>query len=128
MKQYSEACDQNRDPILSVIRREFANCRRILEIGSGTGQHAVYFARQLPHLAWQPSDIASSHASINAWTKRLGGDALHRRYGRLGPIYRHGTDQRRCGAGDDRSAPGRNCLTRTGPSDRWPATPDRGRC
>jgi cyclopropane fatty-acyl-phospholipid synthase-like methyltransferase len=76
MKQYSEACDQNRDPILSVICREFANCRRILEIGSGTGQHAVYFARQLPHLTWQPSDMASSHVSINAWRAEAGLDSV----------------------------------------------------
>ncbi len=67
MKQYSEACEENKLPILAVLRRELAGCRRILEIGSGTGQHAVYFAQQLPNLVWQPSDVAAQHASIDAW-------------------------------------------------------------
>ncbi len=67
MKQYSEACDQNRAPILHVIRDVFDSARQVLEIGSGTGQHAVYFAQQLPHLQWQTSDLPDSHASINAW-------------------------------------------------------------
>jgi len=67
MKQYSEACDQNREPILTVLRETFATARHVLEIGSGTGQHAVYFARQLPHLYWQASDLEENHASINAW-------------------------------------------------------------
>jgi len=67
MKQYSEACEENKDPILAVLRRELAACRTVLEIGSGTGQHAVYFSRHLPHLSWQPSDLEINHASINAW-------------------------------------------------------------
>jgi len=67
VKQYSEACDQNRDPILTVLRVEMADCRAVLEIGSGTGQHAVYFGRHLGHLTWQTSDIDDSHPSINAW-------------------------------------------------------------
>jgi len=67
MKHYSEACEENKDPILAVLRRELADCRSVLEIGSGTGQHAVYFSRHLPHLSWQPSDLEINHASINAW-------------------------------------------------------------
>jgi SAM-dependent methyltransferase len=67
VKQYSEACDQNRDPILAVLKEELADCRRVLEIGSGTGQHAVYFGKHLPHLSWQTSDVDSSHPGINAW-------------------------------------------------------------
>jgi tRNA G46 methylase TrmB len=55
MKPYSEACDQNRDPILSIIQPLFADAKDILEIGSGTGQHAVYFAEKMPHLIWQSS-------------------------------------------------------------------------
>jgi cyclopropane fatty-acyl-phospholipid synthase-like methyltransferase len=74
MKPYSDACDENREPILAVIRQEFSDCHRILEIGSGTGQHAVYFARQLPHLTWQPSDIADNHPGINAWRCEAGLD------------------------------------------------------
>ena len=67
MKQYSEACDQNRDPILAVLKEELANCHKVLEIGSGTGQHAVYFGKHLPHLSWQTSDVDSYHPGINAW-------------------------------------------------------------
>lgn len=74
MKQYSSACDENREPILAVIRREFADARQILEVGSGTGQHAVYFGRHLPHLNWQTSDLPASHASINAWRAEAGLD------------------------------------------------------
>ena len=52
----SEAAERNKGPILEVLAREFANTHRVLEIGSGTGQHAVFFASRLPHLSWQPSD------------------------------------------------------------------------
>jgi len=72
MKQYSSACDENRDPILAVLRREFAAASRILEVGSGTGQHAVYFGRHLSHLTWQTSDLPGNHASINAWRTEAG--------------------------------------------------------
>ncbi len=72
MKQYSEACDENKVPILNVIRTEFSDCRRILEIGSGTGQHAVYFSGHLPYLSWQTSDRHSNHSSINAWRMESG--------------------------------------------------------
>ena len=72
MKQYSQACEENREPILTVIREVFANAHNILEIGSGTGQHAVYFARHLPHLTWQPADLAGNHPSIQAWREDSG--------------------------------------------------------
>jgi SAM-dependent methyltransferase len=74
MKPYSDACDENREPILEVIRQEFSACRTVLEIGSGTGQHAVYFGRQLPQLTWQPSDVAGNHPGINAWRNEAGLD------------------------------------------------------
>ena len=67
MKPFSEACEQNKYPILEVLRQELADCRSILEIGSGTGQHAAFFARKLPHLFWQTSDLADAHAGILAW-------------------------------------------------------------
>lgn len=67
MKPYSEACERNRDPILGVLSRIFADRRFVLEIGSGTGQHAAYFARELPHLAWQPSDVAEYLSGIRMW-------------------------------------------------------------
>jgi cyclopropane fatty-acyl-phospholipid synthase-like methyltransferase len=56
MLPYSEACERNKGPILGVLREAFADRRRVIEIGAGTGQHAVHFARNLPHLAWQPTD------------------------------------------------------------------------
>lgn len=52
----SSACERNRDPILAVLRKYFAERMHVLEIGSGTGQHAEYFAAELPHLTWQASD------------------------------------------------------------------------
>jgi len=58
MLQYSEACERNKGPILGVLRGMFATRRRVVEIGAGTGQHAVHFARNLAQLAWQPTDRA----------------------------------------------------------------------
>ncbi len=66
-KPYAEACDRNRDPILEVLRGHFADRRRVLEIGSGTGQHAVHFAAALPQLAWQTSDLEANLAGIRLW-------------------------------------------------------------
>jgi SAM-dependent methyltransferase len=56
MLPFSEACERNKGPILGVLRTAFAGCCRVLEIGAGTGQHAVHFARHLPQLHWQPTD------------------------------------------------------------------------
>jgi len=69
VKPYSEACERNRAPILDVLQRVFADRRCVLEIGSGTGQHAAYFAPALPHLVWQPSDVAEHLAGIRLWTQ-----------------------------------------------------------
>lgn len=66
-KPFSESCVQNRAPILAVLREVFADRRHVLEIGSGTGQHAVYFAPELPHLVWQTADVPPHHAGIRAW-------------------------------------------------------------
>jgi len=55
-QRWSEACERNREPILAVLQRHLHDRTRVLEIGSGTGQHAAYFAAQLPHLHWQASD------------------------------------------------------------------------
>lgn len=62
----SEACERNKGPILEVLRTEFAHSRSVLEVGSGTGQHAVHFAAQLPHLSWQPSELAEQLESLAA--------------------------------------------------------------
>ena len=66
-KPFAESCVQNRDPILAVLGEVFADRRRVLEIGSGTGQHAVYFGAALPHLVWQTADVPAHHAGILAW-------------------------------------------------------------
>jgi cyclopropane fatty-acyl-phospholipid synthase-like methyltransferase len=56
MLPLSEACERNKEPILSVLRACFADRNEVLEIGSGTGQHAVHFARHLAHLTWHPTE------------------------------------------------------------------------
>ena len=66
-KPYSESCDQNRDVILSVLKRVFVDSGLVLEIGSGTGQHAVFFAENMPHCQWQPSDRMEYLPGIQAW-------------------------------------------------------------
>lgn len=61
------ATERNRDAILDVLRQEFAQVAKVLEIGSGTGQHAVYFGDRMPWLEWQTSDRSDNRAGINAW-------------------------------------------------------------
>lgn len=61
------SCARNRAPILAVLQRHFAGCRHVLEIGSGTGQHAVHFAAALPWLQWQCSDRGEHLPGIRAW-------------------------------------------------------------
>lgn len=67
MKPYSESCARNQGPILTQLQSLFAGSRHVLEIASGTGQHAVFFGRQLPHLLWQTSELPENHAGILAW-------------------------------------------------------------
>jgi cyclopropane fatty-acyl-phospholipid synthase-like methyltransferase len=66
-KPFAPACERNRDPILGVLRMQFADRRHVLEIGSGTGQHAVYFAAALPHLVWQTSERPEQLAGLRQW-------------------------------------------------------------
>lgn len=58
MLPHSEACERNKKVILDVLKKQLVDHKKVLEIGTGTAQHAVYFARHLPHLIWQPSDQA----------------------------------------------------------------------
>jgi len=71
-KPYSESCDQNKVPILDVISPLLATASSVLEIGSGTGQHAIYFAQNMPHLKWYTSDCASYLDGINQWLRDAG--------------------------------------------------------
>ncbi len=66
-KPYSQSCENNKEPILQLLKRVFARSRRVLEIGSGTGQHSVYFAPNLPHLEWYTSDLEENLAGIRMW-------------------------------------------------------------
>ncbi len=66
-KPFSLACERNREPILGMLRQYFGDRSRVLEVGSGTGQHAVHFADALPHLDWQASDVEENLAGIRAW-------------------------------------------------------------
>lgn len=66
-KPFSQACLNNRQPILAVLQRVFAGASRVLEIGSGTGQHAVYFASAMSHLHWQATDLPENLPGISLW-------------------------------------------------------------
>ena len=66
-KPYAPSCDRNRDPILEVLREVLDKPADVLELGSGTGQHAVYFAHALPHLCWQTSERAEECAGVRVW-------------------------------------------------------------
>lgn len=71
-KPTSQACERNREPILAVLREYFRDRSAVLEIGSGTGQHAVHFAAALPYLKWQTSDRAEYLRGITMWLDEAG--------------------------------------------------------
>lgn len=71
-KPFSESCVQNREPIMAVLRGLFADRSHVLEVGSGTGQHAVYFGAELTHLRWQTADVPPHHAGIRLWLAEAG--------------------------------------------------------
>ncbi len=66
-KPYSQACENNKPYILDVLINEFKDVKKVLEIGSGTGQHAVHFAANLPHITWQTADQLEYHQGIYLW-------------------------------------------------------------
>lgn len=76
-KPRSEACERNRGPILEVLRSAYAGSTRVLEIGAGTGQHAVFFAQALQYLLWQPTDRPEHLQGIAAWCDDSGLPNLH---------------------------------------------------
>jgi hypothetical protein len=87
-RPFSQACENNKGSILAVLREALAGVDTVLEIGSGTGQHARYFAEQLPQLHWQPSDLAENLPGIESWREGYGGDNLSP------PVLLDVTDQR----------------------------------
>jgi SAM-dependent methyltransferase len=72
----SEAADRNKEPILQILSKELAQAHRVLEIGSGTGQHALHFAAHLPHLSWQPSDTGEYLPALRQRLREHGGSNL----------------------------------------------------
>ena len=74
MKACSEASERNKEPILRVLRQVLPSAGTVLEIGSGTGQHAVYIGAAFPRLVWQTSDLTENHADIRAWLDEAGLD------------------------------------------------------
>ncbi|MFT4811406.1 MAG: hypothetical protein ACJAXM_000032 [Arenicella sp.] len=76
-KPFSQACENNKQPILDILSRVLADKKSLLEIGSGTGQHAAHFAPRLMHLEWHTSDMPDKHLGIAAWLEDIKVDNLH---------------------------------------------------
>ena len=76
-KPFSQACENNKQPIFNALGRVLAGSTNLLEIGSGTGQHAAYFAPRLTHLEWQTSDMPNNHKGIKAWLEDVSVLNLH---------------------------------------------------
>ncbi|MDH3690180.1 MAG: class I SAM-dependent methyltransferase [Gammaproteobacteria bacterium] len=71
-KSFAPAYDRNKHAILAVLQEILPRNGVVLEVGSGTGQHAMYFAQNLPHITWIPSDRAGEIDSIEAWRAESG--------------------------------------------------------
>ena len=76
-KPFSQACENNRGPISQVLERVLIDCQSVFEIGSGTGQHAVWFSRAMPHLQWQTSDRKENHQGIKQWISDSSLENIH---------------------------------------------------
>lgn len=78
MKLFSDSCERNQAAILtqlqSILAENTVTSNTLLEVGSGTGQHAAFFSKRLPWMQWQPSDLLENHSSIEAWQKELDGE------------------------------------------------------
>lgn len=66
-KPFSQPCENNKNAILEKLKTVFSQSNHILEIGSGTGQHAIHFSENMPHICWQTSDLENNHRGINQW-------------------------------------------------------------
>ena len=66
-KPHAPACDRNKGSILEVLLQHFRDRKQVLEVGSGTGQHAVHFGAAMPWLTWQTSDRADALPGIRMW-------------------------------------------------------------
>jgi len=64
LKNFNQSCEKNKDPILEILAVDFADCSTVLEIGSGSGQHALYLAEHLSHLRWQPTELPALLADL----------------------------------------------------------------
>ncbi len=73
---YSQACENNKDFILEVLTRIFEGRDAVLEIGSGTGQHACHFAAHMPWLSWQPTELADNLSILAPRCRAYRGDNL----------------------------------------------------
>ena len=87
-KRFSPSCENNRLPIIAQLKKYFKDSRQVLEIGSGTGQHAVYFAPELPHLVWHTSDMWENHSSIQSWLEESESSNI-----RLPQVFKVGADR-----------------------------------
>ena len=77
-KPFSQACENNKVAILAALANSFSASKTVLEIGSGSGQHAVFFAPNMPWLSWQTSDILINHQGISQWLREYpAGNLLH---------------------------------------------------
>lgn len=69
-KTFSPSCERNQQFILDVLKNIIKpTYKNLLEIGTGTGQHAVFMASSFPHLLWHTTDLKENHAGINMWIK-----------------------------------------------------------
>lgn len=69
--QFSEACERNKGPLLAVLERWLPRPAQVLEVGSGTGQHAVHFTRRLAQLVWHPTELEPNLPGLQ---ERIGGE------------------------------------------------------
>ena len=70
----SQPCLRNQEAIAEVLEQELSGLSLVLEIGSGTGQHAAFMTQRMPELAWQPSDLLDAIPGINAWRQESARD------------------------------------------------------